>query len=90
LLDIAYWQQDRSVTAHLVNLTNPMTMRGSYREAIHTGPYRLRLRLPRGERAAQARLLTARTSAALRLTDGWAEVDVPQIDYHEVVAIDLA
>jgi hypothetical protein len=90
LVDIAYWRQQKSITGHLVNLNNPMTMRGSYREAIPAGPYRVRLRLPTGERPVQARLLTAGGSVAMRAGDGWVEVDVPRIDYHEVVAVDLA
>ncbi|QPI75162.1 alpha-amylase family protein [Sphingobium sp. Cam5-1] len=89
LLDIACWRQEKSMTAHLVNLNNPMTMRGSYREAIRTGPYRVRMQLPQGRRAAQARLLTAGTAVPHGAADGWVEVDVPYIDFHEVVAIDL-
>jgi hypothetical protein len=89
LLDIACWRQERSLTAHLVNLNNPMAMRGSYREAIRTGPYRVRLQLPKGSRAARARLLTAEADVTHRATDGWVEVEVPHIDFHEVVAIDL-
>ncbi len=90
LLDLAYWRQERSIAVHLVNLTNPMTMRGSYREAITTGPYRVRLQLPEGRRPVQARLLTAGVTVPMRVADGWGEVDVPKLDYHEVVAVDLA
>jgi hypothetical protein len=89
LLDIACWRQEKSITAHLVNLNNPMAMRGSYREAIRTGPYRVRLQLPKGSRAARARLLTAEADVTHRATDGWVEVEVPHVDFHEVVAIDL-
>jgi hypothetical protein len=90
LLDVACWRQQGSITAHLVNLNNPMTMRGSYREAIVTGPYRVRLQLPPGKRAARARLLTAGATAPMRMDGGWVEVDVPRLEYHEVVAVDLA
>jgi len=90
LLDIACWRQQGSITAHLVNLNNPMTMRGSYREAITTGPYRVRLSLPPGQRPVHARLLSTGQDAPIRIDDGWIEVDVPHIDYHEVVAVDLA
>jgi hypothetical protein len=90
LLDIACWRQEASVTAHLVNLNNPMTMRGSYREAIRTGPYRVRVQIPQGRRVAQAQLLTAGTIVPHRMAGEWIEVDVPQLDFHEVVAVDLA
>ena len=56
---------------------------------IRTGPYRVRMQLPRGRQAAQARLLTAATGVPHRAADGWVEVEVPHIDFHEVVAIDL-
>ena len=89
VLALACWRQQRSITAHLVNLNNPMAMRGSYREAIRTGPYRVRMQVPKGSRTTRARLLTAEGDVTYRATDGWVEVEVPHVDFHEVVAIDL-
>ena len=88
LVDIAFWRQRSSVTAHLVNLNNPMTMRGSYREAIPTGPYTVRLAVPAGRQAREARLLVAGTAVPLRQEGGWITVEVPRIDWHEVVAVE--
>ena len=34
------------MTVHLVNLTNPMMMKGPLREIIPVGPERVRIRLP--------------------------------------------
>jgi hypothetical protein len=90
LLDVACWRQERSITAHLVNLNNPMTMRGSYREAIATGPYRVRLQLPAGRKALRARLLTAGRETPMQVENGWVQVEAPSVAYHEVVAVDLA
>ena len=38
------------MTVHLVNLTNPMMMKGPLRETIPVGPLRVRIRLPAGAR----------------------------------------
>ena len=34
VLDVTVWQQAHSMTVHLVNLTNPMMMKGPVRELI--------------------------------------------------------
>ena len=51
VLDVALWQQQSSVTAHLVNLTNPMMMKGPVREILPVGPQKVRLKLPGGATA---------------------------------------
>ena len=38
MIDVSLWQQKGSVTAHLVNLTNPMMMKGPVRELIPSPP----------------------------------------------------
>src|SRR5882672_4225686 len=43
ILDIACWRQHDCITIHLVNLTNPMLLKGPFRELIQMGPYRVRL-----------------------------------------------
>ncbi len=62
LLDVTAWRQRESMTVHLVNLTNPMMMKGPLREVFPIGPLKVRVRLPAGTRARQVRLLTADTS----------------------------
>lgn len=89
VFDIAIWEQKESCTAHLVNLTNPMMMKGPYRETIPAGPLSVKLRLPRGRKARAVRLLVSGTAARWK-ADGQAIVaDVPRIGLHEVVAVDL-
>ena len=34
VVDVTTWQQEKSMTVHLVNLTNPMMMKGPFREFI--------------------------------------------------------
>src|SRR5258708_3628338 len=58
-LDVTIWRQQDSMTIHLVNLTNPMMMKGPFRELIPIGPQKVRVRLPSGATARQVRLLAA-------------------------------
>jgi hypothetical protein len=90
VLDVAVWRQRSSITVHLVNLTNPMLMRGPLREILPIGPQRVRVRLPAGTRARSVQLLTARVVPHLEQNTEGSEVrlTVPSIDVHEVVAID--
>jgi Hypothetical glycosyl hydrolase 6/Beta-galactosidase trimerisation domain len=89
LLDVSVWQQRESITVHLVNLTNPMMMKGPIREIIPIGPQRVRLRLPGDGKARKIQLLTAGVTPDVQAADGTLTLVVPSIDVHEVVAIDL-
>jgi hypothetical protein len=89
LLDVTVWRQRDSMTVHLVNLTNPMMMRGPLREVIPVGPERVVIRLPDGTRAKKVQLLTAETSPRVEEAGGALTVTVPSVGVHEVIAIDL-
>lgn len=90
LIDISYWRQKNSLAAHLLNLTNPMAMKGVMRELIATGPYEVKLRLPSGVKPARVRLLEAATDAVYRRDGEDLIVQVPKVIVHEVIAIDFA
>lgn len=90
MLDISLWGQQNSMTAHLVNITNPMMMKGPVREAIPLSGQKVRVRIPQGRRVVKARLLVAGREIPFRDEGGAIAVDVPSIDVHEVVALDLA
>ncbi|MCS7315980.1 MAG: hypothetical protein NZ554_10925, partial [Bryobacteraceae bacterium] len=89
LLDLAYWRQQNSVTLHLVNLINPMAMKGPFREAIPLGSQRVRMRLPQGRRVRQVSLLVQGGRPACKQNGEWLEMTVPSIGIHEVVAADF-
>ena len=89
VLDVTVWRQEKSMTIHLVNLTNPMMMKGPFRELIPMGEQRVRVRLPEGTRAQKVQLLISGQQPHTRETSGVVEVTVPSIVAHEVVAIDL-
>ena len=77
------------MTVHLVNLTNPMIMKGPYREVIPRRDQEVRLRLPQGARATKVQLLVAGREAEVAQDGGILTVPVPEIGIHEVIAVDL-
>jgi hypothetical protein len=89
IIDVTVWRQKDSMTVHLVNLTNPMMMKGPLREVIPVGAQRVRITLPEGTRARKVELLTAGSSPAVQTADGVLTLTVPSVDVHEVIAIDL-
>jgi len=89
VIDVTIWRQRDSMTVHLVNLTNPMMMKGPLREVIPIGPQQVRVRLPAGTRAKKVQLLTAGTTPRTTEIAGTITLTVPSVDVHEVIAIDL-
>jgi type 1 glutamine amidotransferase len=90
LLDVAYWRQQSSLTVHLVNLTNPMTMKGPYREIVPTGPFSVELELPKGAKVRGVRLLESDQGVNPRNNGTRLILKVPQVAIHEIIAIELA
>jgi hypothetical protein len=89
LLDVTMWRNPGSITVHLVNLTNPMTMKGPYRDFFPVGPQTIKLRLPGDVHPKQARLLVAEKNIAVERTGPVHTLTVPSILDHEVVAIEV-
>jgi hypothetical protein len=89
VLDVTVWRQVHSLTVHLVNLTNPMMMKGPARELYPVGEQRVRVRLPEGSVAERVQLLVAGGTPQVSGEPGYLTVTVPSIAAHEVVAIDL-
>jgi len=89
VLDVTVWKQKDSMTVHLVNLTNPMMMRPSFREMIPCPAQKVRLRLPEGKRAPKVHFLVAGTTPDVQRESGAITLTVPSIRDHEVIAVDL-
>ena len=90
VLDVTVWRQPRSLTVHLVNLTNPMMMKGPFRELLPVGEQTVILRLPTGAKVCRVHLLAADKTPRTRLRGQSLTVVVPSVLDHEVVAVDLA
>ncbi|CAA9379273.1 MAG: beta-galactosidase, partial [uncultured Chloroflexia bacterium] len=88
VLDVTVWQQAQSQTVHLVNLTNPMMMKGPIRELLPVGEQVVRLRLPEGKQARRVHLLRADSTPTVVEEQGYITVTVPSILDIEVIAID--
>jgi hypothetical protein len=88
LVEVTAWRHRDAIVIHLVNLSNPMAMKGPYREFIPVGEQRISMRLPMTMQAKQVKLLVANTNPKV---EGKQEliITVPSITDHEVVAIDL-
>jgi hypothetical protein len=90
VLDISVWGQKNSMTVHLVNLTNPMMMKGPLREVIPTPAQQVRILVPDGRRVTKVRLLVAGGETHYRQDRASIRLGVPSIGVHEVVALDFA
>lgn len=88
-VDIAVWQQEQSLTVNLVNLNNPMTMRGPYRELLPSGEQVVRLRLPQGTQVNAVHLLRSGQTPDFVFSGGELKVTIPSILDLEIVAVDL-
>ena len=88
LIDVTIWRQRDSLTVHLVNLTNPMMMKGPLREVLPIGPLQVRVRMPAGLQAKKVQLLTAGVEPRVQTSGSTIEVTVPSVDVHEVVAVE--
>ncbi|MCF7975768.1 MAG: beta-galactosidase trimerization domain-containing protein [Phycisphaerae bacterium] len=90
ILDITVWRQKDSMTAHLVNLTNPMMMKGPFREFIPVGQQQVQIQIPPNTTVENISFLVSNTTPAYRAAGGKVTLTVPSILDHEVIALDLA
>jgi len=88
-LDVTLWRQKASMTVHLVNLTNPMMMKGPIRELFPVGEQTVKVRLPAESRVRKVHLLSAGQKARTHRAGDYLSVTVPSVLDHEIVAIDL-
>lgn len=89
VVEVVLWRQTNSITVHLVNLTNPMMMKGPIRELMAVDEQKVRVQLPSGVNAKGVRLLVANRTVEFQQTGPWLETTVPSVLAHEVVAVAL-
>jgi hypothetical protein len=89
VIDVSIWMQKSSMTVHLVNLTNPMMMKGPVREIIPAPAQHVKIRIPEGRKVTGVRLLVSSGKASIRQSKGLVEVALPAVGLHEVIAVDL-
>ncbi|APC34342.1 hypothetical protein A9R04_06395 [Nocardiopsis dassonvillei] len=85
LVDLALWEDPDSVAVVIVNLTNPMALKGPMREIIPLPAQKVSVALPEGAVGADARLLVSGSDVPVRVRAGRAEVTVDSADLLEAV-----
>jgi hypothetical protein len=72
-----------------VNLTNPMALKGPYRDFFPVGPHTVKLNLPESVEVKRVRLLASDITPSIKNEATTVTVSVPSIRDHEVVAIEI-
>jgi len=88
VVDVTVWQQEGSMTVHLVNLTNPMMMKGPFRELIPVAA-QVSIKIPQGKKADGVHLLVKGENPAFDISNDKVILTVNQIYDHEIIGIDL-
>ncbi|TDO35233.1 beta-galactosidase-like protein [Kribbella sp. VKM Ac-2527] len=87
LVDVAVRRGEAEVAVALVNLTNPMAMRGPIRETLPLPPQTVSVAIPPG-RQVKARLLVAGVDVEPSIENGRAVVTIPTAGLLEIVHLD--
>jgi len=88
LIDVTAWKQEKSMTVHLVNLTNPMMMKGPFREFIPIDAT-VSIKVPSTMKVKSVKLLFQQREALYRMQNGMISLDLSRINDHEIIAIDF-
>jgi len=88
VLDVTIWKQKKSMTVHIVNLTNPMMMKGPFREFIPVTA-KVTINVPQGSKVEGVHLLVSGEKPAFEIKEDGIQVLVPQILDYEIIGIDL-
>jgi len=89
VLDVTVWRQAKSMTVHLVNLTNPMMMKGPFREFIPVGNQNVQIQIPPNKKIDKVHLLVADKSPAYQIDNEMMKLTVTSILDREVIAVDF-
>jgi hypothetical protein len=74
---------------HLVNLTNPATMKGPYKSFVPVGAQKISIKLPSGTTPKAVKLLVSGVLPSTDVSGSQLSLTVPSILDHEVIAVDL-
>lgn len=85
IIDIAVYENEDAMAIFLVNLTNPMMMKGPLREVYPIGEQTLSIELPKGRSSATVKLLVKCEAASCKIVGNRAEITVPSIRDLETV-----
>lgn len=89
VIDVTVWKQEHSMTVHLVNLTNPMMMKGPFRELIPVDA-ELSISIPENKKPAGVHLLMSGKKPVYEMKNGKLYVKAPQVMAHEIIGVEFA
>jgi len=89
VIDVTVWRQENSMTVHLVNFTNPMMMKGPFRELIPVSA-QVSVKIPDDKKATAVHLLVNEAIPAFEIKDNKIILNIPHIYDHEIIGIDLS
>jgi hypothetical protein len=87
ILDVTVWRQKSSLTVFLVNLTNPMMMKGPIREFIPVDAH-VSIKIPDSLRIKGAHLLVSNKVLNFEMKGNTLSANVPQIQDYEIIGLD--
>ncbi|WP_276373502.1 beta-galactosidase trimerization domain-containing protein [Chryseolinea sp. H1M3-3] len=88
VIDVTTWRQEKSMTVHLVNLTNPMMMKGPFRELIPVDA-KVDIRIPENMKVTGVKLLLRGDKVDYKINNQVISVSIPRIEDHEIIGIDI-
>ncbi len=89
LIETTVWRQKDSMAVHLVNMTNPMMMKGPFRELIPVDA-EVSVKIPDNLKLTGVHLPMRTVDPKYTLKDGRVVLKVDQIFDHEIIGLDLA
>jgi hypothetical protein len=90
VFDIALYDSADGRALCLLNLSNPMMMKGPLRETWPVGPLAIGIEVPAGRAVASARLVVAGRDVPFTLVEGRVVITVPEIETVELVHLTWA
>ncbi|OFY60809.1 MAG: hypothetical protein A2X04_01600 [Bacteroidetes bacterium GWF2_41_9] len=88
VIDVTAWQQKDSMTIHLVNLTNPMMMKGPFRELLPISAEAI-VKIPDKIKVYGVHLLVRGQKIPFKIEDNKISLSIPSIPDHEIIGIDF-
>jgi hypothetical protein len=88
VIDVTTWRQEKSMTVHLVNLTNPMMMKGPFRELIPVDAD-VQIKVPAGLKVKDVKVLLNGSKTPHKINNGVVSLSLKSIEDHEIIGIDL-
>jgi hypothetical protein len=89
MIETTVWRQKDSMAVHLVNMTNPMMMKGPFRELIPVDA-EVNIKIPDNLKVTGVRLPMRDKEPQYTTKNGVITLTVTQIFDHEIIGVDLA